>query len=90
MPSRLRPTSGSTPCACIPAQLHLHRDQIRSGELGPERIIETAQLAGLEILAWSPGPAEAVRLVRAGADAVCVNDMPGVQAALASAAAGAG
>jgi glycerophosphoryl diester phosphodiesterase len=70
--------------------LHLHRDQIRSGELGPERIIETAHRAGLEVLAWSPGPAVAVRLVRAGADAVCVNDMPGVQAALASAAAGAG
>ncbi len=72
------------------ATLNLHREQIRSSELGPERIIETAHRAGLEVLAWSPGPAEAVRLVRAGADAVCVNDVPGVQAALASAAAGAG
>jgi glycerophosphoryl diester phosphodiesterase len=69
--------------------LNLHRDQIRSGELGPERIIETAHRAGLEVMAWSPGPADAVRLVRASADAVCVNDVPGVQAALASAAAGA-
>jgi glycerophosphoryl diester phosphodiesterase len=69
--------------------LNLHRDPIRSGELGPQRIIETAHRAGLEVMAWSPGPAEAVRLVRAGADAVCVNDVPGVQAALASAAAGA-
>jgi glycerophosphoryl diester phosphodiesterase len=69
--------------------LNLHRDPIRSGELGPELIIETAHRAGLEVMAWSPGPAEAVRLVRAGVDAVCVNDVPGVQAALASAAAGA-
>jgi glycerophosphoryl diester phosphodiesterase len=69
--------------------LNLHRDQIRPGELSPERIIETAHRAGLEVLVWSPGPAEAVRLVQAGADAVCVNDVPGVQAALALAAAGA-
>ena len=69
--------------------LNLHRDQIGPASLGPERIIETAHRAGLEVLAWSPSPAEAVRLAQAGADAVCVNDMPGVQAALAVAAAGA-
>jgi glycerophosphoryl diester phosphodiesterase len=50
--------------------------------------MQTAHDAGLEVLTWSPSPAEAVRLVRAGADAVCVNDIPGVQAALASARAG--
>ncbi len=70
--------------------LNLHRDQIGSACLTPERIIQTAHRAGLEVLTWSPSPAEAVRLVQAGADAVCVNDIPGVQAALASAAASLG
>jgi glycerophosphoryl diester phosphodiesterase len=65
--------------------LSLHRDQPGSAEPGPEQIIQTAHQAGLEVLVWSPSPAEAVRLVRAGVDAVCVNDVPGVQAALASA-----
>lgn len=51
--------------------------------LTPERIVQTAHKAGLEVLAWSPSPAEAVRLAQAGADALCVNDIPGVQAALA-------
>jgi glycerophosphoryl diester phosphodiesterase len=67
--------------------LNLHRDQVGPACLTPERIIQTAHRAGLEVLTWSPSPAEAVRLVQAGADAVCVNDIPGVQSALASAAA---
>ncbi len=66
--------------------LNLQRDQMRPMDLSPERIIEIAHQAGLEVLSWSPGPAQAVRLAAAGADAVCVNDIPGVQAALASAA----
>jgi len=66
--------------------MNLHRDKPGPADLSPERIIQTAHRAGLEVLVWSPGPAEAVRLVQAGADAVCVNDIPGVQAALASAA----
>jgi glycerophosphoryl diester phosphodiesterase len=68
--------------------LGLHRDQ--GGAAGPtaEHIIQTAHRAGLEVLTWSPGPAEAVRLAQAGVDAVCVNDIPGVQAAMSSAVGG--
>ena len=66
--------------------LNLRRDQLRPMDLSPERIIGTAHEAGLEVLTWSPSPAEAVRLAAARVDAVCVNDIPGVQAALASAA----
>ena len=64
--------------------LNLQRDRMRQMDLSAERIIETAHRAGLEVLSWSPSPAEAVRLAAAGADAVCVNDIPGVQAALGS------
>ena len=70
--------------------LNLYRDQFRPAALRPERIVQTAHRAGLEVLTWSPGPAEAVQLVQAGVDAVCVNDIPGVQAALAAAAASLG
>jgi len=66
--------------------LNLQRDQIRPMDLSPENIIGTAHEAGLEVLTWSPSPAEAVRLGAAGVDAVCVNDITGVQAASASAA----
>jgi glycerophosphoryl diester phosphodiesterase len=48
-----------------------------------ERVINVAHRAGLEVLAWVPDPADAVRLARAGADALCVDDVPGVLAALA-------
>lgn len=67
--------------------LNLHRDPMGPADLTADRIMQTAHDAGLEVLTWSPSPAEAVRLVQAGADAVCVNDIPGVQAALASAGA---
>jgi len=53
--------------------------------LSPKRIVQTAHQAGLEVLAWSPDPPDAVQLAADGVDAVCVNDIPGVQAALASA-----
>lgn len=46
----------------------VHRD--------PRRSIETAQRAGLEVIAWCPGPGEVAPLVAAGVDAVCVNDVP--------------
>jgi glycerophosphoryl diester phosphodiesterase len=68
--------------------MNLHRDHPGPADLTPEQIIDTAHRAGLEILIWSPSPAEALRLAQAGGDAVCVNDIPGVQAALASAASG--
>ena len=52
-------------------------------DLTIEQAIDAAHQAGLEVLVWSPGPADAVRLASAGADALCVNDVPGVLAALA-------
>lgn len=62
--------------------------QARSARPGPaglsaEQILGFAHQAGLEVMAWSPDPAEALSLARAGVDAVCVNDIPGTQAALA-------
>jgi glycerophosphoryl diester phosphodiesterase len=49
-----------------------------------ERILRAAHAAGLEVMTWSPDPEQAVRLATAGVDAVCVNDIPGVQGALAA------
>jgi glycerophosphoryl diester phosphodiesterase len=55
----------------------------REGEPQAQRILDVAHEAGLEVMAWSPDPAESVELARAGVDALCVNDIPGVRAALA-------
>ncbi|MGA8116710.1 MAG: glycerophosphodiester phosphodiesterase [Actinocatenispora sp.] len=44
--------------------------------------VDVAHRAGLEVLTWCPSPEEAVPLVRAGVDCLCVNDVPGVIAAL--------
>jgi glycerophosphoryl diester phosphodiesterase len=38
--------------------------------------VAVAHEAGLEVLAWCPGPEEVPSLVGAGVDAVCVNDVP--------------
>jgi glycerophosphoryl diester phosphodiesterase len=58
----------------------LHIDSLRTE---PERVMEYAHRSGLEVMAWSPDPALAVELAEAGVDAVCVDDIPGTQAALA-------
>jgi glycerophosphoryl diester phosphodiesterase len=58
----------------------LHIDSLRKE---PERVLEFAHRSGLEVMAWSPDPALAVTLAEAGVDAVCVDDIPGTQAALA-------
>ena len=58
----------------------LHIDSLRS-EAG--RVVEFAHRARLEVMAWSAGPAQALALALAGVDAVCVDDIPGTQAALA-------
>jgi glycerophosphoryl diester phosphodiesterase len=63
--------------------LGLERERPRAMDLTIEQAIDAAHRAGLEVLVWSPGPADAVRLASAGADALCVNDVPGVLAALA-------
>jgi glycerophosphoryl diester phosphodiesterase len=62
--------------------LGLHRERPRPVDHTIERAIDVAHLARLEVLAWSPSPDEAVRLASAGVDALCVNDVPGVLAAL--------
>lgn len=59
----------------------LHVDSLRTD---PERALEFAHRSGLEAMAWSPEPALALALARAGVDAVCVDDIPGTQTALAS------
>ena len=57
----------------------------RGGGPQTRQILDVAHEAGLEVMAWSPDPAESVELAEAGADALCVNDIPGVRAALAAA-----
>ena len=61
----------------------LRRERPRPTDHAVERVIDVAHRAGLEVLAWVPDPADAVRLSHAGADALCVDDVPGVLAALA-------
>lgn len=84
----------------IPAAVNLGLDAVclHTGTLGLdlkrppsvdytlERAIDVAHRAGLEVLAWSPNPEAAVRLASAGADALSVNDIPGVLTALAGGA----
>jgi glycerophosphoryl diester phosphodiesterase len=86
----------------IPAAVNLGLDAVclHTGTLGLnlerpppvdyalDRVIDVAHRAGLEVLAWSPNPQTAVRLANAGVDALSVNDVPGVLAALAGAASG--
>ena len=60
--------------------LCLHIDSLRTE---PERVLDLAHRSGLEVMAWSPNPGLAVTLAGAGVDAVCVDDIPGTQAALA-------
>jgi glycerophosphoryl diester phosphodiesterase len=57
----------------------LQRDEPRAAA----GLIERAHQAGLAVMAWCPGPADSARLAAAGIDAVCVNDVPGVLAAVA-------
>jgi glycerophosphoryl diester phosphodiesterase len=42
------------------------------------RVVDVAHASGLELMAWCPGVAFARRLVAAGVDALCVNDVPTV------------
>ena len=69
----------------MPARAGAARARGRAGRHAHtvERVIDMAHRAGLEVLAWVPNPADAVGLARAGADALCVDDVPGVLAALA-------
>ncbi len=65
--------------------LNMYRSDLGPQVLSAARIIAAAHLAGLEVMAWSPTPDEAVLLAAAGIDAVCVNDIPGALTALAPA-----
>jgi glycerophosphoryl diester phosphodiesterase len=58
---------------------HFDDKQLRS----PAFIIEQAHAAGVEFLAWCPKPRRATELIDAGADALCVNDVPAMVAELA-------
>jgi glycerophosphoryl diester phosphodiesterase len=72
--------------ACVyTATLHLDRHEDASGRGSAAHTIELAHLAGLEVMTWTATPAQAVRAAAAGIDAVCVDDIPAVQAALAGA-----
>lgn len=42
------------------------------------KVVEVAHTSGLELMAWCPGVSFAKRLVAAGVDALCVNDVPTV------------
>jgi glycerophosphoryl diester phosphodiesterase len=46
--------------------------------------IRVAHQAGLELMTWTATPGQAVRAIAAGIDAVCVDDVAGTLAALAS------
>ncbi|HUA43278.1 MAG TPA: glycerophosphodiester phosphodiesterase [Streptosporangiaceae bacterium] len=68
---------------CLPTDaLPVRPAQPGPGRLSAEELLRHAHAAGLEVLTWSPDPADAVLLAQAGVDAVCVNDIPGVEAAL--------
>jgi glycerophosphoryl diester phosphodiesterase len=74
---------GMTAVSMNAAAFGLQRDVPRAVDREPAELIERAHQAGLEVLAWCPGPQDAARLAAAGIDALCVNDVPGVLAALA-------
>lgn len=42
------------------------------------RVVEVAHAAGLELMAWCPGTTFGRRLIDAGVDALCVNNVPAV------------
>jgi glycerophosphoryl diester phosphodiesterase len=50
---------------------------------GVQRVVEVAHAAGLEVLTWCPEAAQLEALLDAGVDALCVNDLPLVAAAVA-------
>jgi glycerophosphoryl diester phosphodiesterase len=58
----------------------LDRDDRRIRPL--EHSVDIAHKAGLEVLTWCPGAKDAARYAEGGVDALVVNDVPGVLAAL--------
>lgn len=62
--------------------LGLHRPQPRRMDHTVEKVIRVAHQAGLEVAVWQATPGNAALLAAAGADALSVNEVPGVLAAL--------
>lgn len=70
------------------AQLDVQVLALHGGSLKPNRfepaglqrplsyVVETVHASGRELLAWCPGPAFTRKLIAAGADAICVNEVP--------------
>ena len=72
--------------ACLySGTLQLDGDERRPARGSAARAIELAHQAGIEVMTWTPTPAQAARAAAAGIDAVCVDDIPATRAALASA-----
>ncbi|MGH8777040.1 MAG: glycerophosphodiester phosphodiesterase [Jiangellaceae bacterium] len=49
---------------------------------GVRHVVDVAHEAGLEVLAWCPDASHVEELLRAGVDALCVDDLPAMAAAL--------
>lgn len=65
--------------------LALHGGSLKPNRREPQhlqrplhKVVDVAHASGLELMAWCPGVAFARRLVAAGVDALCVNDVPTV------------
>ncbi|WP_067967829.1 glycerophosphodiester phosphodiesterase [Nocardiopsis trehalosi] len=57
-------------------------DPPRPGRRSVAHTVGVAHRAGLEVVSWCPDPVDAARFAEAGVDAVVVDDVPGVVAAL--------
>ena len=71
--------------ACCPAGEELAGEEQACDELpspAAAGAIAAAHEAGLDVLVWCPSPAAALRYTAAGADALCVDDVPATLAAL--------
>jgi glycerophosphoryl diester phosphodiesterase len=73
--------------------LALHRGSLKPNKIEREhlhyplpRIVEAVHGAGLELMAWCPGVTFSRELLAAGADALCVNDVPRLVAELTATA----
>jgi glycerophosphoryl diester phosphodiesterase len=73
------------PAVSAAANLGLDAVCLHTASVGAQarRVADAAHQAELEVMVWTPAPVEAAELIRAGVDAVCVDDIPGVQAVLA-------
>jgi glycerophosphoryl diester phosphodiesterase len=73
--------------------LALHGGSLKPNRVEPEhlqrpleRIVQTVHDTGMELMAWCPGTRFARELIAAGADALCVNNVPKIMDELLTAA----